>query len=142
MESFFMAETAKYLYMLFHGQPGIFDFHIVSTEGHLFPVLPSEAFSTPAVCPQPSSAPRRSWANQSLSQVKQCLAAGQERSAGAAAKQRQAWSAQAEASVVLSGALRQAEQGSRRSCHDLCSGWGLPHWRKKVRRGHHAVSWA
>jgi hypothetical protein len=41
MESFFLAETAKYLYLLFHNSTAINDFFMLTTEGHLFPILPN-----------------------------------------------------------------------------------------------------
>jgi Glycosyl hydrolase family 47 len=41
MESFFLAETAKYLFLLFTPAPSLANFLVLSTEGHLFPVLSS-----------------------------------------------------------------------------------------------------
>jgi hypothetical protein len=40
MESYFIAETVKYLFLLFHQSSAISDFYVLSTEGHPFPVLP------------------------------------------------------------------------------------------------------
>lgn len=45
MESFFLSETAKYLYLLHSNATALPDFYIFSTEGHLLPVLASEATS-------------------------------------------------------------------------------------------------
>lgn len=42
MESFFLSETAKYLYLLHSNATTLPDFYIFSTEGHLLPVLPYE----------------------------------------------------------------------------------------------------
>lgn len=42
MESFFLSETAKYLYLLHSNATALPDFYVFSTEGHLLPVLPSE----------------------------------------------------------------------------------------------------
>ena len=42
MESFFLSETAKYLYLLHTNATALPDFYIFSTEGHILPVLPSE----------------------------------------------------------------------------------------------------
>lgn len=42
MESFFLSETAKYLYLLHSNATTLPDFYIFSTEGHLLPVLPVE----------------------------------------------------------------------------------------------------
>lgn len=42
MESFFLSETAKYLYLLHSNASTLPDFYIFSTEGHILPVLPSE----------------------------------------------------------------------------------------------------
>ena len=39
MESFFISETAKYLYLLFHGSSALIDFFVLSTEGHPLPPL-------------------------------------------------------------------------------------------------------
>jgi hypothetical protein len=39
MESFFTSETAKYLYLLFHQSSALTDFYVLSTEGHVLPVL-------------------------------------------------------------------------------------------------------
>lgn len=39
MESFFISETAKYLYLLFHGSPALIDFFVLTTEGHPLTVL-------------------------------------------------------------------------------------------------------
>lgn len=40
MESFFLAETAKYLFLLFSNATAVLDHFVLSTEGHLLPVLP------------------------------------------------------------------------------------------------------
>ncbi|GMH33547.1 hypothetical protein BSKO_01381 [Bryopsis sp. KO-2023] len=40
MESFFLSETAKYLYLLFSNDTRLVDFFVLSTEGHLFPPVP------------------------------------------------------------------------------------------------------
>ena len=42
MESFFLSETAKYLYLLHSNATTLPDFYVFSTEGHLLPVLPFE----------------------------------------------------------------------------------------------------
>lgn len=42
MESFFLSETLKYLYLTFSNSSEILDWYILSTEGHLLPVFPSE----------------------------------------------------------------------------------------------------
>ncbi|GFR52408.1 hypothetical protein Agub_g14979, partial [Astrephomene gubernaculifera] len=39
MESYFLSETAKYLYLLFSSAPALPDYYILSTEGHLLPPL-------------------------------------------------------------------------------------------------------
>lgn len=49
MESFFLAETSKYLFLLHADVPQLPDFFILSTEGHLLPALPAP--STPAAAP-------------------------------------------------------------------------------------------
>lgn len=41
MESFFLSETAKYLYLLHSNASTLPDFYIFSTEGHILPVLPA-----------------------------------------------------------------------------------------------------
>ena len=57
MESFFMAETLKYLYLLFSGSPVtvdnngnqvIFDLdhYVLNTEAHVFPILGSQKTSS------------------------------------------------------------------------------------------------
>jgi hypothetical protein len=43
MESFFLAETSKYLFLLFSNASAILDHYVLSTEGHLLPILPSPA---------------------------------------------------------------------------------------------------
>jgi hypothetical protein len=40
-ESFFLSETAKYLFLLFSNATALPDYYIFSTEGHLLPVLPA-----------------------------------------------------------------------------------------------------
>ena len=42
MESFFLSETAKYLFLLHSNASALPDFYIFSTEGHILPVLPSD----------------------------------------------------------------------------------------------------
>jgi hypothetical protein len=37
MESFFLSETSKYLFLLFSNATGLADHYVLSTEGHLFP---------------------------------------------------------------------------------------------------------
>ena len=39
MESFFLSETAKYLYLLHSNATALPDFYLFSTEGHLLPIL-------------------------------------------------------------------------------------------------------
>lgn len=39
MESFFLSETTKYLYLLHSNATALPDYYIFSTEGHLLPVL-------------------------------------------------------------------------------------------------------
>lgn len=41
MESFFLSETTKYLYLLHCNATALPDFYVFSTEGHLLPVLPA-----------------------------------------------------------------------------------------------------
>ena len=41
MESFFLAETSKYLFLLFSNGSAVLDHYVLSTEGHLLPVVPS-----------------------------------------------------------------------------------------------------
>lgn len=43
MESFFLSETAKYLFLLGAGAGDLPDFFVLTTEGHLLPPLPSAA---------------------------------------------------------------------------------------------------
>jgi hypothetical protein len=43
MESFFLSETAKYLFLIFSNATALLDFFVFTTEGHLFPVLPDHA---------------------------------------------------------------------------------------------------
>lgn len=43
MESFFLSETTKYLYLLHSKATALPDYYIFSTEGHLLPVLASPA---------------------------------------------------------------------------------------------------
>eukprot|EP00798_Chlamydomonas_sp_ICE-L_P018668 gene18668-25186_t len=46
MESYFLSETAKYLYLTFSNAPGLIDYYLFTTEGHLFPPMPkSKAMS-------------------------------------------------------------------------------------------------
>ncbi len=45
MESFFLSETAKYLYLLHSNASALPDFYMFSTEGHILPVLPSQESS-------------------------------------------------------------------------------------------------
>lgn len=40
MESFFLSETAKYLYLIFANATGVVDNFVLSTEGHFFPIFP------------------------------------------------------------------------------------------------------
>lgn len=47
MESFFLAETSKYLFLLFSNASAVLDHYVLSTEGHLLPVLPSPPRDTP-----------------------------------------------------------------------------------------------
>lgn len=47
MESFFLSETSKYLFLLFSNASAVLDHYVMSTEGHLLPVLASP----PAVNP-------------------------------------------------------------------------------------------
>jgi len=42
MESFFLSETTKYLYLAFSKSSGVLDNYILSTEAHFFPSFPSE----------------------------------------------------------------------------------------------------
>ncbi|KAK9830164.1 hypothetical protein WJX72_010087 [[Myrmecia] bisecta] len=49
MESFFLSETAKYLYLLHSNATALPDFFVFSTEGHLLPPLPH-----PATDPRPN----------------------------------------------------------------------------------------
>ena len=42
MESFFLSETTKYLYLTFMNASSIVDWYIFSTEGHLLPIFPIE----------------------------------------------------------------------------------------------------
>ncbi|KAG2422540.1 hypothetical protein HYH02_015427 [Chlamydomonas schloesseri] len=37
MESYFLSETAKYLYLMFSDAPGLIDYYVLTTEGHLMP---------------------------------------------------------------------------------------------------------
>ena len=39
-ESFFLSETLKYLYLIFSDQPNFIDYYVLTTEGHIMPVLP------------------------------------------------------------------------------------------------------
>lgn len=39
MESYFLSETAKYLYLMFSSAPALIDYYVLSTEGHLMPPL-------------------------------------------------------------------------------------------------------
>ncbi len=43
MESFFLSETAKYLFLLGSGAGDLPDFFVLTTEGHLLPPLPAAA---------------------------------------------------------------------------------------------------
>lgn len=43
MESFFLSETAKYLFLLGAGAGDLPDFFVLTTEGHLLPPLPATA---------------------------------------------------------------------------------------------------
>lgn len=43
MESFFLSETVKYLYLLFSNATALVDHFVFSTEGHFFPPFPSPA---------------------------------------------------------------------------------------------------
>lgn len=43
MESFFLSETAKYLFLLGANATGLPDFYVLTTEGHLLPPLPASA---------------------------------------------------------------------------------------------------
>jgi hypothetical protein len=54
MESFFLAETSKYLFLLHADVPQLPDFFIFSTEGHLLPALPATPAPT-TVAPAHSS---------------------------------------------------------------------------------------
>ena len=56
MESFFLSETAKYLYLLHSNASALADFYIFSTEGHILPVLPSEEPSHDQSGSQPDEA--------------------------------------------------------------------------------------
>ncbi|KXZ51047.1 hypothetical protein GPECTOR_14g34 [Gonium pectorale] len=49
MESYFLSETAKYLYLMFSDAPALIDYYVLSTEGHLLPPIrdPAVAHATP-----------------------------------------------------------------------------------------------
>eukprot|EP00892_Ulva_mutabilis_P000699 jgi/Ulvmu1/1062/UM105_0021.1 len=49
MESFFLAETLKYMYLLLRQASEINDFFVFTTEAHLMPVLPTGATSLPGM---------------------------------------------------------------------------------------------
>lgn len=49
MESFFLSETAKYLYMLGANATGLPDFYVLTTEGHLLPPLRAAAAASAGV---------------------------------------------------------------------------------------------
>ena len=51
MESFFLAETTKYLFLLFVNASALPDFLVFTTEGHLLPPFPAQALT-----PQPLAA--------------------------------------------------------------------------------------
>lgn len=53
MESFFLAETVKYLFLLLRGAASVHDFFVFSTEGHLLPALegPEPPAATPPLPP-------------------------------------------------------------------------------------------
>ena len=59
MESFFLSETAKYLYLLHSNATALPDFYLFSTEGHLLPVLALEGISQTPPPPEPSH--RNCW---------------------------------------------------------------------------------
>ncbi|KAL4439416.1 hypothetical protein ABPG77_008745 [Micractinium sp. CCAP 211/92] len=42
MESFFLSETVKYLYLLFSNASAVVDYFVLSTEGHLLPPFPDQ----------------------------------------------------------------------------------------------------
>uniref|UniRef100_A0A061R9P2 alpha-1,2-Mannosidase n=2 Tax=Tetraselmis sp. GSL018 TaxID=582737 RepID=A0A061R9P2_9CHLO len=42
MESFFLSETSKYLYLIYSNSTGLLDHFVFSTEGHLLPAMPSD----------------------------------------------------------------------------------------------------
>jgi hypothetical protein len=46
MESFFLSETAKYLYLLWSDAAALPDFYLLSTEGHLMPPIHPSRDST------------------------------------------------------------------------------------------------
>ena len=56
MESFFLSETSKYLYLLFKGSKAPTDFWVFTTEGHLFKPLPSPKQSVRSIAPHPECA--------------------------------------------------------------------------------------
>ena len=60
MESFFLSETAKYLYLLHSNATALPNFYLFSTEGHLLPVLALEETSQ---SPPPPAEPshRNCW---------------------------------------------------------------------------------
>ena len=58
MESFFLSETTKYLYLLHTNASALPDFYVFSTEGHILPVLPSEE---PSHHKSDSQSPEGKW---------------------------------------------------------------------------------
>lgn len=59
MESFFLAETTKYLFLLLSNATAINDFFVFSTEGHLLPVLPdAPPTAVPELILEPERPPR------------------------------------------------------------------------------------
>eukprot|EP00892_Ulva_mutabilis_P012498 jgi/Ulvmu1/9620/UM054_0050.1 len=77
MESFFLAETAKYLFLLLRGAAAVNDFFVFSTEGHLLPPLPADPADPSPPPPAAAAAAARSAAGnqaeeESLEDVAEC----------------------------------------------------------------------
>lgn len=57
MESFFLAETLKYMYLLLKGAAEVTDFFVFTTEAHLMPVLPTAATAESVILQGPPPGP-------------------------------------------------------------------------------------
>ena len=148
MESFVMSETAKYLYLAFHPAPGPFDFFVFSTEGHLFPVLPSADLRAGNL--QQSHADDRAKCadlqlpcNSTDGSIHSMAGSGADGTSSSGGNENPGFAAgrqcaaRTEGATLRSSAWRAADADARTSCALSCIDEGDTAWHDKVRRSCH-----